>query len=212
MKRLSGLVVLGLMGLLALGTSGLFPRPDPPDPETVVLSWGARNAVTAIVLGVRLWDTLLEILIYALTITGVKLGLRFLRWGKEAPPVAETPLLRRSADLLLGPVMVFALYVAASGHIGPGGGFPAGVLLGTGLLLLALAKGVMRLSAQIPEPALEWAEYGAVVIILGLAAGVLILGCRGAAYFVAANLLVSVEVAVGAWVLLRHFASSRGEV
>ncbi|MGQ9699636.1 MAG: MnhB domain-containing protein [Candidatus Bipolaricaulaceae bacterium] len=143
---------------------------------------------------------MLKILIYALTIAGVKLGLRFLRWEKEAPPGAETPLLRRSADLLLGPVVGFALYVAASGHIGPGGGFPAGVLLGTGLLLLALAKGVMRLSAQIHEPALEWVEYGAIGVILGLAAGVLILGCRGAAYFVAANFiwkLLGLNVAAG---------------
>lgn len=212
MKWLSGFAVLGLMALLVLGTSGVFPRPDLPDPEPVALSWGARNAVTAIVLGVRLWDTLFEILIYALTVIGVKLGLRFLRWGKEAPPLAETPLLRRSADLLLGPVVVFAVYIAVSGHLGPGGGFPAGALLGTGLLLLALAKGVMRLSAQIHEPTLERAEYGAIMVILGLTAGVLILGCRGAAHFVAANLLVTVEVAVGAWVLLRQFASSRGEV
>jgi len=212
MKWLSGLAVLGLMALLALGVSGIFPRLELPDPEPIALSWGARNAVAAIVLGVRLWDTLFEILIYAMTIAGVKLGLRFLRWEREVPPLAETPLLRRSADLLLGPVFVFALYVAVSGHLGPGGGFPAGALLGTGLLLLAMAKGVERLSAEIHEPSLEWVEYGAIAVILGLASGLLLLGQRGASYFVAANLLIMVEVAIGAWVVLHRFASSRGEV
>lgn len=126
--------------------------------------------------------------------------------------MAETPLLRRSADLLLGPVVVFALYVAASGHLGPGGGFPSGAILGTALLLLALARGVERLSAEIHEPALEWAEYGAIVVILALAGALLLLGRRGSGYFIASNLLIAVEVAIGAWVVLHRFALSRGEV
>ncbi|MBC7222186.1 hypothetical protein H5T56_04315 [Candidatus Bipolaricaulota bacterium] len=212
MKWAAGVAITGLMALLALGVIGVFPRPELPDPEPVALSWGARNAVAAIVLGVRLWDTLFEILVYAMTIAGVKLGLRFLRWEKRVPPVAETPLLRRSADILLGPIVVFTVYVAASGHLGPGGGFPAGALLGTGLLLLALAKGVERVSAEIHEEALDWVEYGAIVVILGLAAVLLLLGRRGAPYFIATNLLIALEVAIGAWVAIHRFALSRGEV
>lgn len=212
MKWAAGVAITGLMALLALGVIGVFPRPELPDPEPVALSWGARNAVAAIVLGVRLWDTLFEILVYAMTIAGVKLGLRFLRWEKPVPPVAETPLLRRSADILLGPIVVFTVYVAASGHLGPGGGFPAGALLGTGLLLLALAKGVERVSAEIHEETLDWVEYGAIVVILGLAAVLLLLGRRGAPYFIAANLLIALEVAIGAWVAVHRFALSRGEV
>lgn len=212
MKVLTAVSLLGLMGLLALGVSGVFPRPPLPDPAPVAAAWGAENVVAAIVLGVRLWDTLFEILVYAMTIVGVKLGLRLLRWEGAVPAVAETPLLRRSADLLLGPVVVFALYVAVSGHLGPGGGFPAGAILGTALLLLALAKGVERLSAEIHEPTLEWAEYGAILAVLGAAGALLVLGRRGSGYLIAANLLITLEVAIGAWVVLHRFASSRGEV
>ncbi len=212
MRVLTALSLLALAGLLALGVSGVFPRPELPSADEVAAEWGAENVVAAIILGVRLWDTLFEILVYAMTIVGVKLGLRLLRWERPLPPVAETPLLRRSADLLLGPVVVFALYVAVSGHLGPGGGFPAGAILGTALLLLALAKGVERLSAEIHEPALEWAEYGAIVAILALAGGLLLLGRRGSGYLVAANVLIALEVAIGAWVVLHRFASSRGEV
>jgi len=213
MKPLAALTVLGLLVLLGLGASGLFPRPELPLPEHVAAAWGARNLVATIVLGARLWDTLFEILIYAMAIVGVKLGLRPVRWEGAGPPVAETPLLRRAADLLLGPVIVFALYVATSGHLGPGGGFPAGALLGTGLLLLlALAKGVERLSAEVHEPTLEWVKYGAIVAILALTGVVLVLGKKGSPYLIAANLLITVEVAIGAWVILHRFAKSRGEL
>ncbi len=212
MRVLAALSLLVLMGLLALGVSGVFPRPALPPMDEVAAEWGAKNVVAAIVLGVRLWDTLFEILVYAMTMVGVKLGLRLLRWEHAIPPIRETPLLRRSADLLLGPIVVFALYVAVSGHLGPGGGFPAGAILGTALLLLALAKGVERLSAEIHEPSLEWAEYGAIVAILAVAGGLLLVGRRGSGYLIAANVLIALEVGIGAWVVLHRFASSRGEV
>lgn len=212
MKILAGLSLLGLVGLLALGVSGVFPRPALPPVDEMAAEWGAENVVAAIVLGVRLWDTLFEILVYTMTMVGVKLGLRLLRWEHTTASVRETPLLRRSADLLLGPVVVFALYVAVSGHLGPGGGFPAGAILGTALLLLALAKGVERLSAEIHEPTLEWAEYGAIVVILAVAGGMLLMGRRGSGYLIVANVLIALEGGIGAWVVLHRFASSRGEV
>jgi multicomponent Na+:H+ antiporter subunit B len=171
-----------------------------------------ENAVATIVLGVRLWDTLFEVLVYALAMVGVRFFLSGMRWQGILPPLAETPLLRRSADLLFGPILVFAVYVAVSGHIGPGGGFPAGIILGSGLLLLALAKGVEHLSTELYEPKLEGLEYVAVAATLFLGAIVLIVGVRSSAAFVAGNLLVALEVAIGAWVVVHRFASARGEV
>lgn len=204
--------LLGLAGILALGIADLWPRANFLDPDPVAQTWGVRNAVAAVVLGLRLWDTLLEVLVYVVAMVGVRLYLGGLRWRGELPPVAETPLLRRSADLLLWPILVFALYVAASGHLAPGGGFPAGAILGSALLLLALAKGVERLSAELYEPRLESLEYLAIVLLLFLAAVVLILGVRTPAAFITANILIALEVAIGAWAVLHRFASARGEV
>ena len=42
---------------------------------------------------------------------------------------------------LLPVMQLFALYVLIYGHYGPGGGFQAGVMLGAGYILLALALG-----------------------------------------------------------------------
>lgn len=212
MKVLLVLALLGLGGLLGLGIAGLWPRPEPLDPGPVAQTWGVANAVAAVVLGVRLWDTLFEVLVYVMAMVGVRFFLGGLCWRGELPPVAETPLLRRSADLLLGPILVFALYVAVSGHLGPGGGFPAGALLGSALLLLALAKGVERLSQELYEPRLESLEYLAVALLLLLGAVVLIFLVKTSAAFIAANLLIALEVAIGAWAVLHRFASARGEV
>ncbi len=212
MKRIARWVVLGLAGLLGLGIAGVWPRPEFPNPDPIARDWGVDNAVAAIVLGVRLWDTLFEVLVYALAMVGVRFFLGAMRWRAKLPPLAETPLLRRSADLLFGPIVVFAVYVAVSGHIGPGGGFPAGIILGSGLLLLALAKGVERLSAELYEPRLEGLEYAAVSATLLLGAVVLIVGVRSSTAFVAGNLLIALEVAIGAWVVLHRFAVARGEV
>jgi multicomponent Na+:H+ antiporter subunit B len=212
MKWASGIAVLGLVVLVAVGTWSLFPRPDVPPWEEETAAWGAENAVAAIVLGARLWDTLFEILVYAMTMVGVRLALRPLRRTEPQAPLPETPFLRRAADVLLGPIVVFAMYLTASGHLGPGGGFPAGALLGSGLLLLALAKGADRLGGELHEPVLERGEYGAIVAILALGWVLLLVGRRGSGYLIAANVLIALEVGIGAWVVLHRFASSRGEV
>jgi multicomponent Na+:H+ antiporter subunit B len=206
------MAVLGIVVLVAVGTWSLFPRPEVPPWEEATAVWGAENAVAAIVLGARLWDTLFEILVYAMAMVGVRLVLRPLWRTGSVPPLAETPLLRRAADVLLGPIVVFSVYLAASGHLGPGGGFPAGALLGSGLLLLALAKGADRLGGELHEPALERGEYGAIALLLAVGGGVLFFGWKGGSLCVGLNFLIAVEVAIGAWVVLHQFTRTRGEV
>lgn len=53
--------------------------------------------------------------------------------------------------VLLPPVQLFALYVLAYGHYGPGGGFQAGVILGAAYILLALALGREAFERRVNE-------------------------------------------------------------
>lgn len=212
MKWAAGIAILALVALLAVGTWSLFPRPEVPPWEEGTVAWGAENAVAAIVLGARLLDTLFEVLVYAMAIVGVGMTVRPLRREVLLPPAAETPVLARAADILLGPIVVFAVYIAGSGHLGPGGGFPAGAVLGSGFLLLGLAKGMDRLGREIHEPALDWVEGWDVLGLLGMSAVLLSLGLHGSWSLILANALIMVEVAIGAWLVLHHFASTRGEV
>ncbi|MGC9529522.1 MAG: MnhB domain-containing protein [Candidatus Bipolaricaulaceae bacterium] len=204
--------VLALCGLLALAAWGVFPRPPAPGWQEFTASLGARNAVAAVVLGSRLLDTLLEVLVFATAMVGVRIGLRPFARAARPPAIPESHLLLRAADVLMGPIVVFSLYLAASGHLGPGGGFPAGAVLGTGLLLFVLAKGAGRLAHELHEPGLERLEYGAVALLVAAGGGLALAGRHGAGLLVVMNLLIGLEVAIGAWVVLHYFAVHRGEV
>lgn len=212
MKWAAWLVAMILGGLLAWTGWGLFPRPALPPWQEATAYWGARNAVAAIVLGARLYDTLFEVLVFAMAMVGVRLALRPLPKRRARPPVIESPLLERAADVLVPAIGVFGVYLAASGHLAPGGGFPAGAIVGTGLLLVALARGIRALAQEFPQPILSQLEYGSLAALLILGGGSLALGWRGGWLLTLANMLILIKVSTGAWTVLEHFAAHRGEV
>jgi len=212
MKRWLTLAVLvAIAGVLARGLSALPPRDDAPPWRGLAMAYGAGNGVAAVVLGARLYDTLLEVLVFALAMVGVRYTLKPLGRHRE-PVVPERGVVREMADILLPVVVVFSLYLAASGHLGPGGGFPAGAIAGSGLLLLAMAKGVERLSRELHEGTLELLKYGAIAAFLVLGIAGFILDLRGSGFLVLFNLLIGVEVTIGTWVVLHYFAAHRGEI
>jgi multicomponent Na+:H+ antiporter subunit B len=57
------------------------------------------------------------------------------------PDEGMTLIVRNTARLVTGFIAVFALYVAVTGHLSPGGGFPAGVMLAAAAVLVVLAFG-----------------------------------------------------------------------
>jgi multicomponent Na+:H+ antiporter subunit B len=74
---------------------------------------------------------------------------------------------------LLPVVQLFALYVLAYGHYGPGGGFQAGVILGAGHILLALALGREAFERRVNERVcLGLAAAGVLLYVLTGVAGV----------------------------------------
>lgn len=212
MRKGFGVTLLAiLLGVLLYGGVNLFPLGEAPTWKGLASTYGARNGVAAIVLGARLYDTLLEVLVFALAMVGVRYTLKPLgRWRE--PVIPERGVIREMADILLPVIIVFSVYLAASGHLGPGGGFPAGAIAGSGLLLLAMAKGIDRLSHELHEGSLELMEYGAIAALWGLGLVGLALGLRGSAFLVLYNILIGVEVTIGTWVVLHYFASHRGEI
>ena len=121
---------------------------------------------------------------------------------------------------LVGPVVLFGIYVVAHGHLTPGGGFQGGVVLATGALLVYLSGEYVTLRRVSPETLTDAAESagaaGYVAVgLLGLAAGatflenVLPLGQPGqllsAGTIPVLNLVVGLEVAGGFVLLLYEF-------
>ncbi|MGY4707179.1 MnhB domain-containing protein [Candidatus Bipolaricaulota sp. J31] len=213
MKRALGVMALvALTGLLLFGLFPSFPLREVEEGwKELARAYGAENGVAAVVLGARLYDTLLEVLVFALAMVGVRYTLKPLERWRE-PVIPERGVLREMADILLPVVVVFSLYLAASGHLGPGGGFPAGAIAGSGLLLLAMAKGVERLSHELHEGTLELAKYGAIAGLLSVGIAGFILDLRGGGLLILFNILIVIEVTIGTWVVLHHFASHRGEI
>ncbi|HHJ16295.1 MAG TPA: sodium:proton antiporter [Gammaproteobacteria bacterium] len=100
---------------------------------------GAANFVTAVVLGYRGFDTLLEltILFTAATAGGLVLGKP--RAGAKHDPQAGF-ILRAGADLFFPLLLVVGLYIIVHGHLTPGGGFQGGVILAVAFFLPLLAR------------------------------------------------------------------------
>jgi multicomponent Na+:H+ antiporter subunit B len=100
---------------------------------------GAANFVTAVVLGYRGFDTLMElsILFTAATAGGLVLG-------KPSTAARHDPeagfILRAGADLFFPLLLVVGLYIILHGHLTPGGGFQGGVILAVAFFLPLLAK------------------------------------------------------------------------
>ncbi|MBL7223337.1 hypothetical protein HQ576_17835 [bacterium] len=52
-----------------------------------------------------------------------------------------TPIVKEVTALVAGFIAIFGAHVVFHGHLSPGGGFPGGVILACGLILLCLAFG-----------------------------------------------------------------------
>ena len=54
----------------------------------------------------------------------------------------DDPILRVCTKIIVGPIILFGLYVQFHGDYGPGGGFQAGVIVAAGFILHSLIFGL----------------------------------------------------------------------
>ena len=127
---------------------------------------GIPNVVTAVLGSFRGYDTLGEVFVVLAACIGVLFIL------SAAPPPERMPkstddaglrhhLVPRVVGRLLIPfIILFGLYVQFHGEYGPGGGFQAGAIIATGLILHALLEGESAALRAIPRS-----------VLLGMVAG-----------------------------------------
>ena len=63
-------------------------------------------------------------------------------------------------------IMLFVLYLISYGHLSPGGGFQGGVVLATGVIVLALSRGVRSAQRLFPVRRLSLLEAAAFLLFL----------------------------------------------
>ena len=113
---------------------------------------GAVNIVTGMILDYRAFDTLGESHVLFIATCTVLILLRIDR--KEDQEIYEANdrmyepkndvILQTVAKILVPPIFIFGIYVILAGHLGPGGGFSGGAVIGAGLILYLKAFGFAK--------------------------------------------------------------------
>ena len=190
--------------------------PGPLSVIALVDQFGVPNVVTPIVLDLRLYDTVGEVIVFTLASMGVHQMLHnevAVEQLKPADDEAAVVLFRIGAILNT----LIAVELAVRGHLSPGGGFAAGVAGGTALALVLLFGGsaeAMRAYRTIRADVLEEsAVLLFIVLSLLLLEGVnLPTGNYGAVLsgglLPILNILVGMKVTLGSWGMIQRFLTT----
>ena len=110
---------------------------------------GAVNAVAGMILDYRAFDTLGESHVLFTAVAAVLILLLGARERPEARTLAAItqadPIVRQTARIIVPAAAVYGIYIIFNGHLGPGGGFSGGAVIGGALILYAIAFGFERL-------------------------------------------------------------------
>jgi len=234
-RRVFLVAAAGFAALMLWGLSGLPPFGEYRGPYGDVLNAAAvaerhaTNVVAAVTFDYRGVDTMGEEYILFAAVVGTAILLRAQRdeeerdpsetvEGRSAPPTSNA--VRVLGLTLLGPIVLFGIYVVAHGHLTPGGGFQGGVVLATGALVVFLSGEYVTLRRVRPEDLIDAAESAGAAgyVLIGLAGALaggafldnfLPLGQPGALLSAGTiptiNLTVGLEVAGGFVLLLTEF-------
>lgn len=170
----SRLLPLGTVGVLAvLIIYATFDKPRLGDPDAPVhqhvAPWYLEktpeymdipNVVTAVLSSFRGYDTLGEVFV----VFAACIGVLFILGVRPPGPATELPaepsglrhhLIPQVVGRLLVPfIVLFGLYVQFHGEYGPGGGFQAGAIIATGVILYALLEGEAEALRAVPRSVL----------------------------------------------------------
>lgn len=133
---------------------------------------GAVNIVTGMILDYRAFDTLGESHVLFIATCTVLILLRSdKKKGKDGIEDMENNdriyepkndiILQTVAKILVPPIIIFGIYVILAGHLGPGGGFSGGAIIGAGLILYLNAFGFVKTERFFTAKTYKWTSFGA---------------------------------------------------
>ncbi|MEM9770356.1 MAG: Na(+)/H(+) antiporter subunit B [Cyanobacteria bacterium P01_D01_bin.73] len=185
---------------------------------SIVQDTGIPNAVSGIIFRNRLYDTIFEVVVFTLSIMGVRYLL-----SDETP----SPNIRKLTDqpsvvlARLGATIAALICVELMlrGHLSPGGGFAAGVAGGTAIGLVAITSPTKYTETIYKRWQVSKLEKLSVLVfivlaVLTLAGWTLPLGEFGGLISGGSipilNALVAIKVALGSWAAILLFIRYRG--
>ena len=244
-NRLLALGVVTITTLIVIYAT--FDKPRLGDPEAPVQQhvgpWYLEktpelidipNAVTAVLGSFRGYDTLGEVFV----VFTAGIGVMFLL-GASTAPRREQPesssepnqglrhyLVPRVVGRMLIPfIFLFGLYVQFHGDYGPGGGFQAGAILASAVILYALLEGEARALRALPMSVLKWLVAGGALLYGAVGIAGMLLGSNFLDYSVLASdpitgqhigiILIELGVGItvtGVLLCVFHAFAARGKV
>ena len=186
--------------------------------ELVVEDSGVVNAVSGILFRNRLYDTIFEVVVFSISIMGVRFLLADEQPSCTVYQFTDDPsivLARLGATI----AALVSIELAIRGHLSPGGGFAAGVAGGTEIGLVAITSSSSLMESIYKRWKAATLEKVSVLIFIVIAALSLIgielpqgeLGSLlSGGWIPLINILVALKVALGAWAAILVFIRYRG--
>lgn len=216
---------LTLMAFAAVVIWGIYRAPQIGDRvgdlyiQEVTDEIGVPNAVSAIYINYRFYDTLLELLVFSAAVFGVSFFSKLESRQKLAGSrVIESQVVKASASLLFPVVALFGFYLATSAHLGPGGGFVGGAIGGTSILLISMSIGAETVGKRFHEDFMKKIEYLMILVIILIGFSTFLLHFNmipagwSVSYMTLINLIIALKVFIGTWAILHFFIQHRGEI
>ncbi len=186
---------------------------------------GSVNIVSAIYLDFRLYDTLFELLIFSVAITGVSFYARRVR--KSGEILAERSPLIEFELLVLGFfAALWGIYTTLTGHLQPGGAFSGGAIGASGIVMLTFAVGSKKIHLLSEKLELEKLENTVIFIFL---AYVFFANVKGGFFYpgfgtgeigsffsgrgaLLLNSTIGFKVFVGGWIIFYEFSKRKESI
>ena len=177
--------ILLLIGVMLLTVSHLPPNGNPDNPannevparyiEKGLQETGAVNIVTGMILDYRAFDTFGESNVLFIATITVLILLRKNKKMHNERDMKEDPdeekyepqsdnILKTVAKVLVPVIFVFGIYVILNGHLGPGGGFSGGAIMGAGLILYCMTFGFEKTEKFFTENTYRWISFIALTV------------------------------------------------
>jgi multicomponent Na+:H+ antiporter subunit B len=134
--------------------------------------------------------------------------------------MSKTDILDVMSRKLAPYVFLFGFYLVSYGHLSPGGGFQGGVVIASGVILLAMSKNITTVEAHFPARKLAGVETLTFTLLLaagvfGIVAGFGFLGnplvdsavaqrVPRAGFILVLNVLIGVKVGAGVSLICIH--------
>ncbi len=201
----------------------VFPNPVMDTSELsivgmVVEDTGVPNAVSGIIFRNRLYDTIFEVVVFTISIMGVRYLLADEQPSDTVYQFTDHPsivLARLGATI----AALVGIELAIRGHLSPGGGFAAGVAGGTAIGLIAITSSTQWMEGIYKRWRAAMWEKVSVLIFIVLAVLTLVgvelpageLGeLMSGGWIPILNVLVAIKVALGSWAAILIFIRYRG--